>query len=138
MDSTLNEMKLLISMLERDVTSLKAGKKTCATSSRKHAQCISKECTKIRTEILNFQKGLPTKSRAKKGAVEPLDINREVEAAVASIVPAMADVDINIDNEPPPPPLKLVRQNAEQGHRVPHALRAEPKKRARKSKVVGA
>jgi hypothetical protein len=112
MNASLANVKLLVSLLERDIIALAAGRKNAAPQARKNASAISKGCGALRVSILEFQKSIPVVKREPKEKKEtdgPLDI--DVEAETAKAVAEMPSLHVPEMDLPPGPP-KLRRQRA--------------------------
>lgn len=81
----ITSLKLALAIAEKEIASLKKGKKSSATQARNALSSIAKDCKNLRGEILVYQKGLPTKTKARAASVaedtpEPPVLTAEITA----------------------------------------------------------
>ena len=78
--SEIQEIKVLLNLLETELTKLEMGKKSSAPASRKYAQSIIASLGNIRKQALAFSKSIPVKSRVTKKPTVDIDPEEEMES----------------------------------------------------------
>jgi hypothetical protein len=89
LSNQINELKILVSQCESEITSLESGRKASSSRARKSLQAIKGSAHTMRKMITETTKALPTKTRAKKAPVvaEPERVEEVPEPAVEPETP---------------------------------------------------
>jgi hypothetical protein len=66
LSNQINELKILVSQCESEITSLESGRKASSSRARKSLQAIKQQAHGMRKVITETTKALPTKTRVKK------------------------------------------------------------------------
>jgi hypothetical protein len=99
LSNQINELKILVSQCESEITSLESGRKASSSRARKSLQAIKGSAHTMRKMITETTKALPTKTRAKKAPVVAEPERVEVEPAV------------EVEPEPLIEPVKKIRKS---------------------------
>ncbi len=101
---TAAKLQELVGLINYDLTQLASGRKSSATQARKKLSSLAKECTALRSACLEYQRGLPVKSRKKKSDDEPE--LQDIEDLADDLAPLALERQVA---EPPPSPKKSKR-----------------------------